>query len=269
MSLKNFYTKFYNQKLLEKNCLNKVIYPKTFVRNSVDNNLEIQMVDSDSSIRHVTSNNLTKLGSSLISDVKVLKYKYNKSLQLKLQVKSSPDLNPGPLLNLNESLKEISTEKKSRRLMLLLNQVNGGFLGYSSGVVGFMPKGQFKDVVKSILKKRTFKRSAANLLFLLSGSHLLKRYLPFRVPFFTNNMRVSPSFQKYNFSKCMKRKRRHSRNFLNFIFLSKKFVQKPKAYKILKKNANVKHEKISRFYHRKKNFGKKPVSSRREYYKKR
>ena len=265
MSAKTFYGKFKAQNFLEKKYLNSLINSKNIIRNNIGDKGDVYSIDNNSNVTHFKTKETIEVGSSVMLNDFVFKNKYNKQLELKTFQNTFTNVNEINSLNLDKSLKTISNEKSSLRLMIFLDGVKGGFLGYSSGIVGFIPKSQIRNIIQNIIKNHSNKKiNISNLLFLLSKNHFTKRYFPFRVPFFLSNMAVYPSFQKYNFSKSTQRKRRSFRNYLNFIFISKKVVQKSKSYKILNKNEKFKYQKNSKPYYSKENTGKKVLPSFRK-----
>lgn len=267
MSSKTFYNKFETQTFLEKKFLNNFFYAKNFVRNNIDEKNIVQSVDNNSKITHFKAKTKLEVGLSLVLKDFVYKYKYNKPLQLQ-SLQSCFSL-PSSIntLNLKKSLTIFSNEKSNLRLMLFLNGVKGGSLGYSAGVLGFIPKSQIKNIVQNIIQNYPNKKVTwSNLLFLLSTQHLTKKYFPFRVPFFLSNMTSYPFFQKYNFAKSTQRKRRSFRNYLNFIFTSKKVIQTSKSYKNLNKNEKFKYQKNNKFYYNKESVGKKNLFGIRKQY---
>lgn len=265
MSSKTFYNKFGSQNFLEKKFLNNFFYAKNFVRNNIDEKSLVQSVDNNSKVTHFKNKTKLEIGASLVVKDFVYKYKYNKPLQLQSFQSSFTLPTSVNSLNLQKSLNIVSNEKSNLRLMLFLNGVKGGFLGYSAGIIGFVPKSQIKNIIQNIIKNYPNKKITwSNLLFLLSTEHLTKRYFPFRVPFFLSNMTSYPFFQKYNFSKSTQRKRRSFRNYLNFIFTSKKVIHKSKSYKNLNKNEKFKYQKSNKFYYNKENIGKKSLLGNRK-----
>ena len=261
MSSKTFYAKFDSQSFLEKKYLTNLVYSKNIIRNNIDEKNKVQSIDNNSTITHFKNKTDSDIGSSLILKDFLFKYKYNKPLQLKSTQSNFVLQNNINSLKLHSSLKVISNDRSRLRLMLFLNVVKGGFLGYSSGIVGFIPKSQIKSIIQNVIKNQSNKKAnLSNLLFLLSKNHVTKKFFPFRVPFFLNNMTAYPFFQKYNFSKSTHRKRRAFRNYLNFIFVSKKVVQKSKSHK----NEKIKYQKSSKPYYHKEKLGKKFVSSDRK-----
>lgn len=262
MSAKTFYAKFKLQNCLKKKYLNNLITSKNIVRNHIDEKSGIYALDNNSSITHFKTKNTIGVGQSVMLQDFIFKYKYNKLLQLKTfqdNYTNTACLNSS---SLDKSLKIVSNEKSNLRLMIFLNEVKGGVLGYSSGIVGFVPKSQIKNIIQNVVNNHSLKIS--NLVFLLSKSHFIKKYLPFRIPFFLSNMTAYPSFQKYNFCKSIQRKRRSFRNYLNFIFISKKVVQKSRSYKVLNKNEKIKYQKNNKSYYNKEVIKKKTILSIRK-----
>jgi len=265
MSSRTFYNKFGSQNFLEKKFLNNFLYSKNLIRNNIEEKNIIQSVDNNSKIIHFKNKTKLEIGTSLVLKDFVYKYKYNKPLQLQSFQSSFNLTNCVYSLELQKYLSIVSSEKSNLRLMLFLNEVKGGFLGYSAGIIGFIPKSQIKNIIQNILKNYPNKKITwSNLLFLLSPEHSTKKYFPFRVPFFLSNMTSYPFFQKYNFSKSTQRKRRSFKNYLNFIFTSKKVIQTSNSYKNLNKNEKIKHQKNNKFYYNKESFGKKSLSGVRK-----
>jgi len=159
MSSKIFYSKFGSQNFLEKKFLNNFFYAKNLVRNNVDEKSLVQSIDNNSKVTHFKNKNKLEIGASFVLKDFVYKYKYNKPLQLKSFQSCFTLSTSVNTLNLQKSLNIVSNEKSNLRLMLFLNGVKGGFLGYSAGIIGFVPKSQIKNIIQNIIKNYTKKNN--------------------------------------------------------------------------------------------------------------
>jgi|TARA_B110000977_G_C11009895_1_gene467251 hypothetical protein len=224
MAFKTFYTDFEKREFVKKKILSKYIYPKHFVRSESFNLNSVELVDDNTNLTDLVVNN-GKLGVSFFSTRFFFKHKRSTILKfhsfLSFKVLSSKVC---VTLKLYESLKSISVSTSSLRLMLILNPIKGGFHAYSCGFLGFLPKSQSKMIFKSFLfnclKK---KNSLSKSLFLSTKNNLLRTFFSISIPVLLTNTVIYPCSKTPNFSSNFSyRKRSFFKNFINFVFITKK-----------------------------------------------
>ena len=114
--------------------------------------------------------------------------------------------------------------------LLLLNPVKGGFICYSGGVTGFMPRSQgllsFSNILSSFNQNTMRKSIVSNLNFLIQKEHFIRKFFMIRLPHWWGKITIYPAYKKNNFSKAQIKKKRYLSNDLNFVFLSQKIVSK-------------------------------------------
>lgn len=233
MTLKTFYKDFEKQNFIEKKLFSNNIYSTHFVRSQKRLGNFIQILDNFSDFFCVTNN--VNLGFSLSPTKIMFKHKYDDRVKFNsflnysnIGVKKSKTTS-----KLYHALQFLGNNKAC--LMLLLHPIRGGFRAYSCGLLGFLPRGQAKNLYKKLwlinhLKKKTF---LSGSFFFLAKNHMFKNFFSVNVLLRSVKIIVYSCFKIYNFSsQFAHRRRRFFETNLNFVFLLKKTNKK--VYKILK-----------------------------------
>lgn len=133
---------FQDKKLLSKNSYNKFL-----VRSSLLENKNFNIVDGDSSFFNIPSSKLKKSlffnknkleGSSFMGENIVYTNKLNNSLKFKSFSGNIKTKNFSYVNSFRSLIK--SKKSKTENSLLILKSVKGGFICYSSGIVGFFTK---------------------------------------------------------------------------------------------------------------------------------
>jgi len=230
MAFKTFYTNFEKYEFIKKKIFSKYVYSKHFVRSDSNRASQVELIDDHTNFTNVAIHGL-KPGASFLSTRFFLKYKKNTVLKfdsfLNFKISRSETLVTSKLY---EALQSIFISKRSLRLMLILNPVKGGFNAYSCGFLGFLPRSQSKVIFKSIVFNRLKKKTVLpKSFFLPTKNHFVKDFFSISVPVHLTNTVVYSSYKTPNFSSNLSyRKRSLFKNFVNFVFLTKKKNKKNK-----------------------------------------
>jgi hypothetical protein len=233
MTKKTFYINLKEQEFNATKAINKEIIFKSFVRETINTNDEIKIVDNNSNISNIYLKEKINIGSSLNLDTFILKNKYNNDLRLST---------PLPIVNIKNkiaidfknkfsNLFKTKKEKKGKKdPVIILKPIKGGFHVYYSGIFGFLPQSQYWHAWKSILKNTKDKK---NLLSMIE----LKQILPIRLPLKLSKISIYPANKSNNFSNS--KRSRIWKNSLNVVFIHKKLKFKKNETKQDKKDTNL------------------------------
>lgn len=252
MTLKNFYSNF-NLKIensLDKKILTKTIYGKFLVRNCLFESNPLYVLDNNNSFFNISSFKLNKFvkssaddlsGNSLLAKEFEYKNKLNKSLTINNFLVKNTSVTKSSLINSFYSTLQV-TRKRYLSSLLILNPIKGGFICYSSGVTGFLPRSHATFAFSKIfliLKQKSLKTtSVPNLNFLINTKNKIKDFLVVRLSNWWGKITLFPRIKKNRFSKLSRRKKRFFSKNINFVFLTNK-----NPYKIHKKK-NYETKKI-------------------------
>lgn len=234
MTLKTFYKNFEKQNFIEKKLFSNIIYSKHLVRSNQRLGNSIQILDNFSDFFCVTNN--LKLGFSLSPTKVMFKHKYDDRVRFNsfLNYSNISVKNSKTTSKLYHALQFLGNNKAC--LMLLLHPIRGGFKAYSCGLLGFLPRGQAKNLYKKIwlinhLKKKSF---LSGSFFFLAKNHIFKNFFSVNILLKSVKIIVYSCFKIYNFSsQFAHRRRRFFETNLNFVFLLKKTNKR--FYKTIKK----------------------------------
>lgn len=234
MTLKTFYKNFEQQNFIEKKLFSNIIYSKHLVRSNQNFSPSVQILDNFSDFFCVT--NTLKLGFSLSPTKILFKHKYDDRVKFNsfLNYNNISRKNYKTTSKLYHALQFLGNNKAC--LMLLLHPIRGGFKAYSCGLLGFLPRGQAKNLYKKIwlinhLKKKSF---LSGSFFFLAKNHIFKNFFSVNILLKSVKIIVYSCFKIYNFSsQFAHRRRRFFETNLNFVFLLKKTNKK--VYKTIKK----------------------------------
>lgn len=223
MTHNTFYVNFEKQPFIDKKIFSNCIYSKHFVRNSLSDLNKIKIIDNYSNFTNIFLDSTGELaGSSFFPTRFLFKHKYNNILKFSFFLSYKTSLDNNETSKLFKSFTNISSAKDSLRLMLILNPVKGGFKAYSCGFLGFLPRSQNKIIIKNITlanKEKFFFLS--NFSFFFCKNHITKLFFSICIPIKLTNTVIYPCYKTSNFSSNIAfRRRRFSKNHINFIFLA-------------------------------------------------
>ena len=226
---------FQDKKLLSKN-----LYNKFLVRSSLLENKNFNIVDGDSSFFNFPSSKLKKSlffnnnkleGSSFVGENIIYTNKLNNSLKFK---SFSGNIKTKNFSYINSFRNLIKSKKtKTENSLLILKPVKGGFICYSSGVVGFLPRSHaitsFLTIFFSLSGINEKRKLLERLNYSLSDKNFLKSNMGIRLPYNWGKAVLNSRFNKNSFIQGTRNK---FSNRLNFIFLSKTPLKSNKNYKV-------------------------------------
>jgi len=235
MILKKIFSKFNSEidNSSNKKVLSKIIYGKFLVRSPLLESTPLYVLDNDSTFFNVSSFKLKKFvklpedltGSSLLAKEFEYKNKLNKSLVIKNFIVKNDCSIKTTLIDSFYSTLQLS-RKHYLSSLLILNPIKGGFICYSSGITGFMPRSHatfaFSNALKVFTKSSLKVESINNLSFLIDYQNKIKDFLVFRVANWWGKITLFPRIKKNRLSILSRRKKRFFSNNLNFVFLTKK-----------------------------------------------
>jgi hypothetical protein len=236
MTLKDLYSDkaFLNSiSSIEKKILSQNIYGKLLIRSSLLDNENLVVLDNHSRFLNLSLSEIQRLIGPTNTNVSgfscalapfIFKTKLNSSLRFKSFMVYSNVISLGLVDTAYKSLFSLSCEDTSNlKSLLVLNPVKGGFVCYSSGVVGFLPRSHgmrlLAQTLFARLKDTTTSNIIPNLNFIIKTSHYTKHYFVLRLLFAFGKIVVYPQFKRNNFSASSRRKKRYFANDLNFVFL--------------------------------------------------
>jgi hypothetical protein len=245
-SLENYKANEYlRNKLLSQNK-----YTKIYVRNQINSHTNIFILENNNSFDFYNQkeNSAYEIGNSIASNPFLLKNQNDKTMQLKtFFTKTTKNI------FLNEIYKAykfiLKKQNKTRKSLLLLKPIKGGFSCFSRGSTGFLPRRHgnrlLNKKIKSFFQNRNRTIKLSHIRYLLRIKEKEKRISDsnflLRLPFFFAKLKIHPPYKKKVFSSSIKNKNIWGE--ANFVFLSKMKNKK------LKQNKN---EKIKNFIRRKK-----------------
>jgi len=226
----NFETDHY----LDKKVLSKTIYGKFLVRSPLLESTPLYVLDNGNNFFNISSFRLKKFvklpqddltGSSLFAKEFEYKNKLNKSLVIKNFIVKNDSAIKTSLINSFYTTLQLS-RKHYLSSLLILNPIKGGFICYSSGVTGFMPRSHATFALSNaltIFNKALFAEdSLKSLSFLIDPKNKIKDFLVIRVSNWWGKITLLPRIKRNRFSSLSRRKKRSFSNSINFVFLTKK-----------------------------------------------
>lgn len=159
MTKKTFFCNINKMESHNLRLINKEIMPKSFIREILNKNKNIKIIDNSSSISDVLlknkkKHNKKKIGSFIKIDNNILKNKFWHMIQLNLPTlanEKSKNLTINFVKNFSLFL------KKQKVLVSILETKKGGFIARSFGILGFLPLKQYLSANKNFKKKPLLK----------------------------------------------------------------------------------------------------------------
>lgn len=208
--------------------LSKNLYPQTILR--YKNKKKLCQLDYSFNIANLKIENLNEeeIGKSCSYPLLKLKHKKFKALQLQyfLTYQSVPE-SYETAINFINTTKELIDEEIIKEMKLLF-PTKGGFMGYFSGLTGFIPQSHAKNLLILESLKYENENLATSLYF--SQLHKKNTLLTPNCVCQTGNVSIQPGSILNNFNKRrVRRKKYFSRVF--FVFLSQQIEDLKKAEK--------------------------------------
>lgn len=210
---------------LEYKLLNKILYPKLYIRSYLLNNKKVLTLDNNINFfniktdeyKNICNNSSNFLGKSFTA--KEFTYLNNKSKNLAFTSFITND-------KLDSRVDFFNALKNFKpnfiRSLVILNPVKGGFTCYSAGFIAFMPFKQYLSIFFYLRSNALINKKANNPKNFFS--FLLKRknsdFFSFRLPYFLGSLKVYSPFIRNNFSSKKTHRKKLQKN-LNFVFTLK------------------------------------------------
>lgn len=170
---------------------------------------------------------------------------YSKDLKLATILSTKNTENTKFLENYKNRINCLKKAEKQTNFVTITHVIKGGAQGLTSGIIGFVPKSQYYQSLKTVLKQKTTKLNSILTLKKLS------KIITLKVPLKETNLSVYPAQSLNNFTKNSYIKKHYSKN--NVVFVDK--MKESKNYENKKKIRKFKAELLSRkekkFYSRK------------------
>ena len=115
---------------------------------------ELKIIDNYNSIKHIISNTKLNSGQNFITKELVGTNKYNPKLKIKFNI-GSYNSTKSVLTTYNKNLKQLTYNKKQKP-SIILKTIKGGYLTHYSGMIGFLPKSQYKNALQQLKNKQQF-----------------------------------------------------------------------------------------------------------------
>ncbi len=205
----------YNQ-TIQNVLLSKNVYAKHVLR--YKKSKELGFIDSSSDFSNAFIKNGTNLGESIYYDIKNFKHRNYKELRLKTY---------SPFNQLNNSYQYANQLRRSidsvmnnqdKNYIHILSPIKGGFYGHCSGIYGFIPKSQMKNMISKTLKSSLTKNAnLANQIY-FANLHEMNSWIKPRTKFKLSKVSITPYSVTNNF--VARKKRRIFKNKLNFVFIA-------------------------------------------------
>ncbi len=209
------YNAIYNQ-TIQNVLLSKNLYAKHVLR--YRKSKDLGFIDSSSDFSNAFIKNGTNLGESIYYDIKNFKHRNYKELRLKTY---------SPFNQLNNSYEYANQLRRSidsvmnnqdKNYIHILSPIKGGFYGHCSGIYGFIPKSQMKNMISKTLKSSLTKNvSLANQIY-FANLHEMNNWIKPRTKFKLSKVSITPYSVTNNF--VARKKRRIFKNKLNFVFIA-------------------------------------------------
>lgn len=205
----------YNQ-TIQNVLLSKNLYAKHVLR--YKKSKDLGFIDSSSDFSNAFIKNGTNLGESIYYDIKNFKHRNYKELRLKTY---------SPFNQLNNSYQYANQLRRSidsimnnqdKNYIHILSPIKGGFYGHCSGIYGFIPKSQMRNMISKTLKSSLTKNvNLANQIY-FANLHEMNNWIKPRTKFKLSKVSITPYSVTNNF--VARKKRRIFKNKLNFVFIA-------------------------------------------------
>ncbi len=209
------YNSIYNQ-TIQNVLLSKNLYAKHILR--YKKSKDLGCIDSNSDFSNAFIKNGTNLGESIYYDVKNFKHRNYKELRLKTY---------SPFNQLNSSYQYANQLRKSINTVMnnqkanyihILSPIKGGFYGHCSGIYGFIPKSQIKNMIAKTLKASLVNKNTLATQIYFANLHNFNNWIKPRTKFRLSKISITPYSITNNF--ITRKKRRIFKNRLNFVFIA-------------------------------------------------
>jgi hypothetical protein len=228
--------------VIENKILTQKVYGKLFLRSTLFKDKNLHLLENNSNFTVFSNVELKRLslcslegqfpvGQSCFLNNTLFKNQKRTSLKFQSFSANFLPVNPKFTDDLYASIDSLTRPNTNGgKSLLILNPVKGGFVCYSSGILGFLPKSHGLKALGSIyfsfLKDNNLSTLIPNLNFLFNSSHFIKKYFLIRLPLSYIKLNSYPQSRKNNFSAASKKKKRIFNPNLNFVFLRSKYKQK-------------------------------------------
>lgn len=232
----------------ENKLLNNNFYSQNWIRKLGPKTVEEKVftIDSYSDLQKFSSKKNYVLGGSINNQKRILTNQYNKDFKLATVLGTKNTENTKFLENYKNRINCLKKAEKRTNFITITQVIRGGAQGLTSGIIGFVPKSQYYQSLKTVLKQNATKLSSVVTLKKLSKVVTLK------VPLKEANLSVYPTQSLNNFAKNSYIKKHYSKN--NLVFVHK--IKELKNYENKKKIRKLESELLPRkkkFFHNRKN----------------
>lgn len=205
-----------NNQTIQNILLSKNLYAKHILR--YKKSKDLGFIDSSTDFSNAFIKSGTNLGESIYYDIKNFKHRNYKELRLKTYSPFSQLSNSYQYANkLRKSIDSLINSKE-KNYIHVLSPIKGGFYGHCSGIYGFIPKSQMKNMISKTLKSSLAQHNnLANQIY-FANLHEMNSWLKPRTKFKLNKVSITPYSVANNFSS--RRRRRIFKNKLNFVFIA-------------------------------------------------
>ncbi len=209
------YSTIYNQ-TIQNVLLSKNLYAKHVLR--YKKSKDLGFIDSGSDFSNAFVKNGTNLGESIYYDIKNFKHRNYKELRLKTY---------SPFNQLNNSYQYANQLRRSinsvmnnqdKNYIHILSPIKGGFYGHCSGIYGFIPKSQMKNMISKTLKSSLIENEKLANQIYFANLHEMNNWIKPRTKFKLSKVSITPYSVTNNF--VARKKRRIFKNKLNFVFIA-------------------------------------------------
>jgi len=209
------YNAIYNQ-TIQNVLLSKNVYAKHILR--YKKSKDLGLIDSSSDFSNAFIKNGTNLGESIYYDIKNFKHRNYKELRLKTYSPFNQLSNSYQYANqLRKSIDSVMNNQ-TKNYIHILSPIKGGFYGHCSGIYGFIPKSQMKNMISKTLKSSLVKHvNLANQIY-FANLHNTNSWIKPRTKFKLSKVSITPYSVTNNF--VARKKRRIFKNKLNFVFIA-------------------------------------------------
>lgn len=209
------YNAIYNQ-TIQNVLLSKNLYTKHVLR--YKKSKDLGFIDSSSDFSNAFIKNGTNLGESIYYDIKNFKHRNYKELRLKTYSPFNQLDNSYQYANqLKNSINSILSNQ-NKNYIHILSPIKGGFYGHCSGIYGFIPKSQMKNMISKTLKSSLAKYNNLSNQIYFANLHNMNSWIKPRTKFRLSKVSITPYSVTNNF--VTRKKRRIFKNKLNFVFIA-------------------------------------------------
>jgi len=215
-----------------KKILNKNLYNKSIIKTSLKNSKGLIDNYQNSKMSVLPSFPKTIDGSSINTRNFLYKNKLNPDIQFNHEVSFfNPDNYQSSFQNtFSRSIECLGNKSltKNFRTLIFLNPVKGGFICYSTGTLGFLPKSHAEVVISKVTKNliNTYKENkfiSINIFRVFHRNVFKTPEFVFRIPFLFATLSLLPKK-----TTTLSTKKKHNRNaFSNFVFLTQSDEKDP------------------------------------------